>query len=499
MTIKHSVQTASDLGIVVASGVSSIGKLVSHFHYNGTEKELTHILIGNNVLNNSKNLDKINILISNYQSKLKSLVSNDNMITMIIINVSIENSNKLINDLVNYFENKSEVDNKKTCESWGCLQKTGCAYINKGSVNVYKKKIKKIALEECIIYPTQTQDVNEEPPLEYYINIGEGYNKYNKLLDVTGLRLKEMKENNIIYQILSFTSAGIQNLYFYEDQVKKAKQYNNYMYKQIKNNPTKFKAFATLPMQDPVQATLELERCVKKLGFLGALINGNDVKYNKDGTKNVALFYDTPDYDILWAKFVELDVPIYIHPRVYYTPTTTSPDPLMTDLYNQFPQFPGSAWGFSINLAQHVLRLVLSGVFDRFPNLKLILGHLGEALPWWAERFDHRLCVYKNELLQISKAKFKELGLPIFNIPKLTLTQYLKKNIYVTTSGWFSNDALEYVIKIMGIDRVMFSIDYPYENQYLASDWIDNLPLSHEHKEKIAYKTAAKLLKLHVD
>jgi 2,3-dihydroxybenzoate decarboxylase len=130
------------------------------------------------------------------------------------------------------------------------------------------------------------------------------------------------------------------------------------------------------------------------------------------------------------------------------------------------------------------------------PKLKLILGHMGEILPWWADRFDHRLCIYKNELNQISKNILKNDKLPIFKIPKLTLREYLKQNIYVTTSGWFSDSALKYVIDVMGIDRVLFSIDYPYEEQKIASDWIDNLDLPLEQKEKIAYKNAAKLLKI---
>jgi 2,3-dihydroxybenzoate decarboxylase len=385
------------------------------------------------------------------------------------------------------------------CDKWNCLQKTGCAYINDNTKCISTKKLKKIALEEAIIWPTQTKDVNESDPLEYYINIGEGNDKYNKLLDITGLRLEQMKENNVIYQVISPTASGIQNLHYYEDQVKKAEEVNNYMYDKIKDYPNNFKAFATLPMQDPEKAALELERCVKELGFVGALVNGNDVKYNSDGTKNVLLFYDTPDYDILWAKFVELDVPLYIHPRVYPSLNTTQPDPLLQDFYNEYPELPGSAWGFSIFLGQHILRLIISGVFDRFPEFKLILGHMGEYLVWAAPRFDHRLCVYKNELNQISKKKFKELGLPTFTIPKLTLTEYLRKNIYVTTSGWFSTESLNYVIKTMGIDRVMFSIDYPYESQYLASDWMDSLSLSLEDKEKIAYKNAAKLLKLQID
>jgi len=145
-----------------------------------------------------------------------------------------------------------------------------------------------------------------------------------------------------------------------------------------------------------------------------------------------------------------------------------------------------------------MMRLIISGIFDRFPKLKIILGHMGEILPWMAERFDHRVCMYKTNLKQISKNDFDKNLLKKFNIPKLSLTEYLRKNIYVTTSGWFSDDALKYVIKKMGIDRVLFSIDYPYEKQKIASEWIDNVPLSLKYKKKIAYENAAKLLKIKI-
>lgn len=400
--------------------------------------------------------------------------------------------------------NKNNKTKKMNRYSWKSLQKTNCSFVNKIKVNKHNVKLKKIALEEAITWPEQANDVNEKSPLEYLIKSGKGYDKTNKLLEITGIRLNEMNENNIQYQILSYTATGIQGLKYMTNntngpncQVKKAIEANNYMYNKIKENPTRFKAFATLPMSSPKYAAKELERCVKDLGMVGVLLNGNDVIYRK-GKKllNKMLFYDTPDYDVFWQKLVDLDVPLYIHPRVYGSPSESVPDKYLSMFYGEYPQLPGSAWGFSIYLAQHILRLILSGVFDRFPKLKLILGHLGEILPWWADRFDHRLCIYKNELNQINKNVLKNDKLKDFKLPKLTLREYLKQNIYVTTSGWFSDSALKYVIDVMGIDRVLFSIDYPYEEQKIASDWIDNLDLPLEQKEKIAYKNAAKLLKI---
>jgi 2,3-dihydroxybenzoate decarboxylase len=370
---------------------------------------------------------------------------------------------------------------KSDCRYLGCIKK-----INKNAV-----KLPKIALEEAIIWPTQKTDTNDIEPLEFIINIGKGNDKYNRLLDINDVRLKEMKENNVICQIISPTATGLQNfnLNSIKEQAAKAVEINNYMYNKIADYPDKLRAFATLPMRYPKEAAKELDRCVKKLHMLGALVNGADV-FNKK-----SIFYDTPEYDVLWKKAVELDVPIYFHPAVYTTVNDEINDPNIIDFYNKYPVLSASAWGFSINLAQHILRLMLSGVFDRFPKLKIIIGHMGELLPWWAERFDHRVCVYKQEVKQISKKNFKKNKLPLFSIPKLTLTEYLRKNIYVTTSGWFSDDALKYVIKKVGIDRVLFSIDYPYEKQNVACEWMDNVDLSLEDKEKISYKNAQKLFK----
>ena len=393
---------------------------------------------------------------------------------------------------------KSHKNNNTQKNTWKKLVNKSCRYINNKQNLKRNKLLKKIALEEAFTWPTQKEDVNEKIPLEYVINSGNGNNKYNRLLDITdGLREKEMDKNNVIIQVLSPTAPGLENLKVktIEVQVKKAIELNNYLYNKIKNKPSKFKAFASLPMRDPLQASNELDRCIKELGMVGALVNGHDIRYKNN--KKEILFYDTPEYDILWKKFEELDVPLYIHPTVYES-LDIHEDKSLIHFYKEYPELAGSAWGFTVYLAQQIMRIMISGVFDRFPKLKIIIGHMGELLPSMADRFDHRLCVYKKELTQISKQAFKKNGLPEFKIPKLTLSEYLKRNIYITTSGWFSDDALLYVINKVGIDRVMFSIDYPYEEQSIASEWLENIPLSFSDKEKVAYKNAAKLLKLNI-
>lgn len=247
----------------------------------------------------------------------------------------------------------------------------------------------------------------------YVIETGGGKDRYDRLLDITGRRLQEMDENHIRVQVLSFTAAGLQNLKAAtkQEQIEKATAVNDYLYGKIRMYPKRFRAFCALPMRDPTAAALELERSVKQLGMVGALVNGSDILPEE----NRVLYYDTPDYDVLWKKFEELDVPLYIHPTVFPSMGDSVSDKELQNFYKDYPQLPGSAWGFSVYLGQQILRLVLSGVFDRFPRLKIILGHMGEVLPWWAERFDHRLCIDKNELEQITPLNFCGKNSPSFH------------------------------------------------------------------------------------
>ena len=398
-----------------------------------------------------------------------------------------------------YIKNKTLKRQKTNNKySWKSLEKTSCAFVNENSTKKPVKKLKKISLEEAIIWPSQTNDEVSSPHLWYVIKSGEGKDKLNRLLDITGIRLQEMNKNNVSVQVISPTAQGLQYLKYktQEEQIKKAMEVNDYMYNQIRYYPTRFKAFAVLPMGSPKAAAKELERCIKEYGMVGALVNGSHITYKNNKPK--ALFYDTPEYDVLWKKFIELDVPLYIHPTIFPSIDSNVPDKDLDEFYQKFPQLTGDTFGFHHNLSQQILRIILSGVFDRFPKFKLILGHMGEFLPWFAERFDHRMCAYKLNRSAITTKEFKEYNLPYWKFPKLSLQEYLRKNIYITTSGWFSDSALKYVIEKVGIDRVLFTIDYPYEYQKIACDWMDRVPLSMKDKQKIAYKNAEKLLKIKI-
>ncbi len=222
--------------------------------------------------------------------------------------------------------------------------------------------------------------------------------------------------------------------------------------------------FAALPLQDPEAAAEELTRCVKELGFCGALVNG----FSQIGESDSAVFYDLPQYRPFWATVQQLDVPFYLHPRA----------PLATrqQAYEGHPWFAGAAWGFAVETSIHALRLMGSGLFDANPKLKVVLGHLGEGLPFGIWRVDHR----------ISKGKLAPKA-------KRPMSQYLRENFYITTSGNFRTQALTDVILEVGADSVLYSVDYPFEDMAEAATWFDQASISEPDRLKIAHSNAQKL------
>ena len=401
--------------------------------------------------------------------------------------------------------NKLEKNNSKKLLTYKDLKNNyQCGFINLSKKkNKNNKSYPKIALEEAFTWPNQEKEVWSPIPMVYLLN-------QDKLSDIIDNRIKQMNKDNIKIQVLSVTSPGTESLkngnisYI----IKKCQSINNYIANEIKNHKNRFKVFACLPMRSPKAAAKELERCVKELGFVGALVNGYD-----DCGKKKPIYFDTKDYDILWKKFVELNVPLYMHPRVFLSNGSVFESKDTDYLYDLYPEIHESAWGFHDRLALHVLRLLISGIFERNPDLKLILGHAGEILPWWAERFEHRLCLEVDEYHKapvelkkkynpqypklINKFHKKQKGwIPRINYNKLLLSSYFKKNIYITTSGFFSDSALKYLLEKYGEDRVLFAVDYPYEIQSQASKWLDNINIKDSTKRKIAYKNAEKLLKI---
>jgi len=241
-----------------------------------------------------------------------------------------------------------------------------------------------------------------------------------------------------------------------------AKDANDRVAAAVKAHPSRFAGFATLPTSDPVAAAKELERAIKTLGFKGTMINSH----------TQGEYLDNKKYWPVLEAAAALDVPIYLHPR--------EPHPAVMKAYFEgFEDLSTAAWGFAMEACTHFLRLVMAGVFDAYPKLKFILGHLGEGLPFWLDRFEDHTQHYMTGR-----------GL------KKTPRQYLTENLVVTCSGNFSTPAFLCTVMALGIDNVLFSIDWPYESNKLGVEFLHRLPLADSDKAKIAHGNADRVLKL---
>lgn len=322
----------------------------------------------------------------------------------------------------------------------------------------------KIALEEHWESPdfpaTGSHNFTDD---EYFSAVQKRLQEFEK-------RIEDMDKNGIQTSILSLTQPGIEGITDPDRAVKLAKQMNDHAAEFfVSKHPDRFKAFAAVPLQDPEEAAKELERAVNELGFVGALVNG----YSNIGDENTAQYLDEPQVRPLWEKAAQLQVPVYLHPRI--------PLPNQQRIYEGYEGLLGSAWGFGVETATHAIRLILSGLFDEYPDLTVILGHLGEGLPFTLPRVEHRLRHQRPET---------------HGNHQKAPTEYLRKNFYLTTSGVFRTQALIDTLLEVGSDRILFSVDYPYETMEEISSWFDQCPISETDRFKIGTENAASLFKL---
>lgn len=287
-----------------------------------------------------------------------------------------------------------------------------------------------------------------------------------RLLDLHDLRLTEMDKHGIEFSIMSLQTPAVQAVPDAKRAIELARRANDTLAEAIARRPDRLGGFAALPLQDPDAAIAELIRCVQELGFLGANVNG----FSEVGAPGAVVYLDDKRYLPFWEAVEHLDVPFYLHPR----------DPVIHDgIYGGHPWFHGSAWAFTAETSLHALRLMASGLFDRYPRLNLILGHLGEGLPYVIWRVDHR----------ISRAP---QGIPA----QRKLADYLRENFYHTTSGNFHTPTLLDAMLEVGSDRILFSVDYPFEEAAEAAAWFDNVPISEADRIKIGRSNAATLFRL---
>lgn len=283
-----------------------------------------------------------------------------------------------------------------------------------------------------------------------------------RLNDLGALRLREMDEAGIDLQVLSHGAPATQR-FDAETGKRLARLANDRLHETVNAHPTRYAGFAALPTADPKASADELERAVTKLGFRGAMVHG----------LTNGVFFDDKRFWPIFERAEKLDVPLYLHPAL--------PHPAVVEAYykDYLKDFPGlltAAWGFTVETATQGIRLILSGVFDAYPNLKIILGHLGESLPFSLWRIDQGL----------SRAS---------KMPR-SFRDYFCTHFWITTSGNFSTPALLCSMLEMGVDRILFSVDYPYVMNAPGTKWMDGVPLSAEDKEKILSGNAKRLLRL---
>ena len=293
---------------------------------------------------------------------------------------------------------------------------------------------------------------------------GRYANLIERLCDIGAKRLAEMDAADIDMQVLSLTAPGVEQMET-AAAIALARASNDYLADAVKRNPSRFAGLAALPTGAPQEAAAELERRVREHGFKGAVINGH----------NRGRYLDDKFYWPILECAQALNVPIYLHP-------TPPPPPVLETYYGGFAplateMLAGGVWGWHIETAVHVIRMIFGGVFDRFPQLQIVIGHMGEGLPFFLQRFD------------IVPAAVTKLQRPIAG--------YLRANLHYTFSGFnFPPTFLDLLLELGGIDRIMFSADHPYQSMAAARAFLEQIPVSAADKERIAHGNAEKLFKL---
>lgn len=315
--------------------------------------------------------------------------------------------------------------------------------------------IKKIALEEHFLSPglidywrpTMTEVA---PPVTELL--------FKRLTDFGDLRLESMDKAGIARAVLSISGPGVQAERDPAVATKKARAANDFLAAEIQKRPDRYAGFAHIAVQDPRAAADELARCMTQLGLCGVMINGH----------TNGLYLDDPSLAPFWERAEALGAIVYIHPT----------DPLVpAPVLDGVPALRRATWEWGFETGSHALRLVFSGLFDRFPKAKVALGHMGETLPYLLWRFDSRAKLYN---VKLGKAP----------------SDYIKDNIVVTVSGVFAAEPLRCAVDALGRDKVMFAADYPFEDAVEAGHFLDNVAIAEDLRADIASNNAARLLGL---
>lgn len=287
----------------------------------------------------------------------------------------------------------------------------------------------------------------------------------SRLQDLDEQRIRDMDDTGIAHEILSLTNPGVQ-IFDAETGAALATSFNDQLAEAIRKRPDRFSGLAAIAPQNPAAAAKELDRSVRKLGLKGAIINSH----------TQGQYLDDPKFWDIFAAAEALDVPIYLHPN---TPSAR--------MYEPFAEWglEGAIYGFAVETSLHLLRIIFAGVFDHFPRLRLVVGHLGEGLPFWFFRIDffHTANVASGRYPNVKKLRKKP-------------SEYFRENVWVTTSGMAWEPPILYCQKVLGVDRVLYAMDYPYQFVPAEVRVTDELPISEVDKKKLYQTNAQAVFKI---
>jgi len=278
-------------------------------------------------------------------------------------------------------------------------------------------------------------------------------------------RVTDMDATGVDMHVLSLTSPGVQ-VFDAATAVSLARATNDQLAEAIRRHPTRFTGLAAIAPQDPAASSRELERAVRELGLRGAILNGH----------TLGEYLDDPKFWDLFAAAEALDVPVYLHPN---SPSAGLIQPLLAR------GLDGAIYGFGVDTGMHLLALITSGVFDRFPRLQIMVGHLGEALPFWLYRLDY-----------MHRATVNSRRYPFMRPLRRQLGEYLRENVYVTSSGMAWAPAIRFCQQVLGVDRVLYAMDYPYQFEASEVTAMEEAEIPYGDREKFYQLNAERVFKL---
>lgn len=339
----------------------------------------------------------------------------------------------------------------------------GMAQSSSTSARSVPASYRRIAVEESFTIPEYFEWRTKHVPMTTIGAPASAFKDINaRLIDVGNGRLAEMDATGVSMQVLSMSAPGVQ-LMPAADAVVMAKLANDRLAAAVAAHPTRFGGLITVAPQAPQAAAREIERGAQTLKLHGAIINSHT---NDE-------FLDDPKFLPIFEALAANDMPLYLHPNA----PTAAMERVLT-----IPGFT-VGWSYGVDAGTHAIRLIAAGIFDRFPNLKLVLGHMGEALPFWISRMDNR---FEWEYRMTAKPK------PLKRLP----SEYIRNNIYVTTSGMNYWPQTRMAMEVMGGEHVLFAIDYPYEDNREAVAAIDAMPLNDIERSLLCHANAERVFKL---